>query len=127
MSSEAKTDLKTSDATMVGSTTPPRSSTQSPTTANLTPVRYRIAQQRVEDPVSSPVSPWKPVNIKLIEKRCPRCNLNVYKAEEIVIGDKSWHRICFRCSQCNRSLRQDTAKNEKGSPYCDTCYRYLSV
>ena len=120
-------DMSLLNTTNLRRDTPPRSSQISPTTPNLTPVRHRIAQQKKEKKVSPPVSPWRPTNIKLTEKRCPKCNLNVYKAEEVVMGGTSWHQLCFRCNQCSKSLRPNNAKNEKGLPYCEACYRYTFI
>ena len=120
-------DLSLLNTTNLRSDTPPRSSQFSPTTPNLTPVRQRIAQQKKEKKVSPPVSPWRPTNVKMTEKRCPKCNLNVYKAEEVVMGGMSWHQLCFKCNQCSKSLRPSIAKHEKGLPYCEACYRYTFV
>ncbi|ESN95275.1 hypothetical protein HELRODRAFT_179618 [Helobdella robusta] len=52
-------------------------------------------------------------------KNCGRCNKVVYPAEELKCLDKTWHKMCFKCTECGMQL---TLKNYKGFnklPYCN--------
>ncbi|CRL08220.1 CLUMA_CG020903, isoform C [Clunio marinus] len=35
---------------------------------------------------------------------CPRCGFIVYEAEKMISKSSSWHKRCFNCSECHRSL-----------------------
>ncbi|XP_010071631.1 PREDICTED: cysteine and glycine-rich protein 1 isoform X2 [Pterocles gutturalis] len=47
---------------------------------------------------------------------CPRCGQAVYAAE------KSWHKSCFRCAKCGKSLESTTLADKDGEIYCKGCY-----
>ena len=34
--------------------------------------------------------------------KCKKCGKTVYKAEEIVSEAGIYHKLCFRCSSCNK-------------------------
>ncbi|XP_054473380.1 cysteine and glycine-rich protein 3 isoform X4 [Anoplopoma fimbria] len=48
--------------------------------------------------------------------RCPRCSKAVYAAE------KPWHKTCFRCLLCGKSLDSATVTDKDGELYCKVCY-----
>lgn len=57
-----------------------------------------------------------------MSKKCGKCEKTVYPAEELKCLDKTWHKNCFRCWECNMQL---TMKNYKGFnklPYCNAHY-----
>ncbi|KAJ3615899.1 hypothetical protein Zmor_012212 [Zophobas morio] len=36
--------------------------------------------------------------------KCPRCQSNVYSAEEILGAGQKWHKSCFKCKICDTKL-----------------------
>merc|ERR1712023_565890 len=56
-------------------------------------------------------------------KGCPRCGYEVYAAEQMISKNKIWHRRCFTCGDCSRSL-DSTNLNDgpDGDIYCRACY-----
>jgi len=54
--------------------------------------------------------------------RCPRCNDNVYTAEEIIGAGRSWHTQCFTCKSCKTRLSSTTLSDKDGEIYCTGCY-----
>ncbi|TGZ50378.1 hypothetical protein CRM22_010787 [Opisthorchis felineus] len=40
-------------------------------------------------------------------EKCVRCGKSVYANERMEAGDKIWHRLCFRCSVCDMSLKSE--------------------
>uniref|UniRef100_A0A8B9J411 Cysteine and glycine-rich protein 1 n=1 Tax=Astyanax mexicanus TaxID=7994 RepID=A0A8B9J411_ASTMX len=50
--------------------------------------------------------------------RCPRCSKAVYAAEKIMGAGKPWHKTCFRCLLCGKSLESTTVTDKDGELYC---------
>ncbi|KAJ0056804.1 hypothetical protein NL108_017808, partial [Boleophthalmus pectinirostris] len=50
--------------------------------------------------------------------RCSRCSKAVYAAEKIMGGGKPWHKTCFRCVRCGKSLESTTVTDKDGEIYC---------
>jgi len=34
----------------------------------------------------------------------PKCNQNVYAAEEVPAAGKKWHKMCFKCGMLNKNF-----------------------
>ncbi|XP_052568356.1 cysteine and glycine-rich protein 3 isoform X2 [Psammomys obesus] len=49
-------------------------------------------------------------------EKCPRCGKSVYAAE------KPWHKTCFRCAICGKSLESTNVTDKDGELYCKVCY-----
>uniref|UniRef100_A0A8C3BWZ3 Cysteine and glycine-rich protein 1 n=1 Tax=Cairina moschata TaxID=8855 RepID=A0A8C3BWZ3_CAIMO len=49
---------------------------------------------------------------------CPRCGQAVYAAEKVIGAGKSWHKSCFRCAKCGKSLESTTLADKDGEIYC---------
>ncbi|XP_068176814.1 cysteine and glycine-rich protein 3 [Antennarius striatus] len=54
--------------------------------------------------------------------QCPRCSKAVYAAEKVMGGGKPWHKTCFRCALCGKSLESTTVTDKDGEIYCKVCY-----
>lgn len=57
--------------------------------------------------------------------KCMRCNKSVYMADEVLAAGGKWHKICFKCKECNVSLSSNTVSENKGEVYCDKCHKKL--
>ncbi|KAL0963132.1 hypothetical protein UPYG_G00350150 [Umbra pygmaea] len=55
-------------------------------------------------------------------EKCGRCGESVYAAEKIVGAGKPWHKNCFRCAKCGKSLESTTQTEKDGEIYCKACY-----
>ena len=95
--------------------------------------------------VSKPSPPWK-TNMRsadsaltptsgIAEKaehhpKCPACEKNVYKMEEIVAMSRTWHKACFVCGAnrkdgCKKTLSRDGFLEASNAPYCLNCHKKL--
>lgn len=54
---------------------------------------------------------------------CLRCGFPVYAAEQMISKDRVWHKRCFACVECRKSL-DSTNLNDgpDGEIYCRGCY-----
>ncbi|XP_061391835.1 muscle LIM protein Mlp84B isoform X1 [Musca vetustissima] len=54
---------------------------------------------------------------------CPRCGYAVYAAEQMISKSRIWHKRCFHCADCRKSL-DSTNLNDgpDGDIYCKACY-----
>jgi len=57
--------------------------------------------------------------------RCPRCKKLVYFAEKVVGIGQTYHKACFKCTNCNKSLDSTTLTEHDGNIYCKSCYGRL--
>ncbi|KAE8606105.1 hypothetical protein XENTR_v10010598 [Xenopus tropicalis] len=55
-------------------------------------------------------------------EKCPRCQKSVYAAERVMGGGQPWHKTCFRCAFCGKSLDSTTVTEKDGEIYCKVCY-----
>ncbi|XP_039605394.1 cysteine and glycine-rich protein 3 isoform X2 [Polypterus senegalus] len=55
-------------------------------------------------------------------ERCSRCSKSVYAAERVMGAGKPWHKSCFRCALCGKSLESTTVTDKDGEIYCKVCY-----
>ncbi|XP_021953785.1 muscle LIM protein Mlp84B isoform X1 [Folsomia candida] len=54
---------------------------------------------------------------------CPRCGGAVFEAEKVLAKGRLWHRKCFKCCECNKTLDSINACNGHDKEiYCKTCY-----
>lgn len=54
--------------------------------------------------------------------KCPRCGKTVYDAERAIGSTVPWHKACFRCKGCNKSLDSTNQNTHEGEIYCKNCY-----
>ncbi|CAF1107322.1 unnamed protein product [Didymodactylos carnosus] len=60
---------------------------------------------------------------KVVENaKCPKCNQNVYAAEEVPAAGKKWHKMCFKCGLCKKMLEAMTMAEHDGNVYCKQCF-----
>lgn len=54
---------------------------------------------------------------------CPRCGYAVFAAEQMISKSRIWHKRCFHCADCRKSL-DSTNLNDgpDGDIYCKSCY-----
>lgn len=54
---------------------------------------------------------------------CPRCGYAVFAAEQMISKSRIWHKRCFHCAECRKSL-DSTNLNDgpDGDIYCRACY-----
>jgi hypothetical protein len=110
-----------------------------PLAASTTGTRYGAALmgELRSTPTGSPVRQWGGGT-----PQCPRCNKNVYFAEQVrtlrwsltshfssrLVGiqvkavGKTWHKACLRCSECGTSLDSSRLTERDGAPFCNRCY-----
>ncbi|XP_063989313.1 muscle LIM protein Mlp84B isoform X1 [Diachasmimorpha longicaudata] len=54
---------------------------------------------------------------------CARCGYPVYAAEQMISKDRLWHKRCFSCGSCHRSLDSTNLNDAPdGDIYCRGCY-----
>uniref|UniRef100_A0A3P9K918 Cysteine and glycine-rich protein 1 n=1 Tax=Oryzias latipes TaxID=8090 RepID=A0A3P9K918_ORYLA len=54
--------------------------------------------------------------------KCGRCSKTVYFAEEVLCDGRSFHRSCFLCMVCRKSLDSTTVAVHMEEIYCKACY-----
>ena len=57
---------------------------------------------------------------------CPRCDKNVYFAEEVKGLGNVYHKLCFSCSACRKLLDSGSITEHDGKMYCNSCYRSVT-
>jgi hypothetical protein len=60
-----------------------------------------------------------------INEICKICGKEPYLVERIVAEKSWWHKNCFRCKQCNKSLSLDSYMSHEGIIYCKPHHREL--
>ncbi|CAD7087899.1 unnamed protein product [Hermetia illucens] len=65
----------------------------------------------------------RPFNGPKSQNGCPRCGFAVYAAEQMISKSRIWHKRCFHCADCRKSL-DSTNLNDgpDGDIYCRSCY-----
>ncbi|KAK9297150.1 hypothetical protein QLX08_009028 [Tetragonisca angustula] len=58
---------------------------------------------------------------------CPRCNREVFFAEEKLALGKVWHTFCFSCRNCRKLLNNCNVVTHLGELFCKSCYVRLST
>jgi len=68
-----------------------------------------------------------PVKAPVVEvnKLCKICGKEPYQVERLVAEKSWWHKNCFRCTECNKTLTLDTYASHQGVIYCKPHQRDL--
>lgn len=54
---------------------------------------------------------------------CPRCGGAVFAAEQMLSKGREWHRKCFKCKDCTKTLDSiNSCDGPDKDIYCNTCY-----
>mmetsp|Transcript_8131 Transcript_8131/g.22996 ORF Transcript_8131/g.22996 Transcript_8131/m.22996 type:complete len:135 (-) Transcript_8131:54-458(-) len=56
---------------------------------------------------------------------CSVCEKQIYSSDLRRAIGKSFHRWCFRCTQCNTSLTLGRERAHEGKAYCVRCHQSL--
>lgn len=100
------------------------SQTVSSSDLNSLPILTRTTQFNradVDPELSSLLTRKQPRFIPQAPK-CDKCNKSVYKAEEIRAANKTFHKLCFKCNNCNKLLEPSLITEHQGDLYCKNCY-----
>ena len=46
--------------------------------------------------------------------KCARCGKTVYFAEQVFGCGKKWHKQCFKCVACNKTVNSSTMRDKDG-------------
>lgn len=46
--------------------------------------------------------------------KCARCGKTVYFAEQVFGAGKKWHKQCFKCVECNKSVSSSSLRDKDG-------------
>lgn len=57
----------------------------------------------------------------------PGCGKTVYATELLVFHGKPYHKLCFKCTDCDHSIPWGTQLERDDKPYCKACYQKLPV
>ncbi|PAA88888.1 hypothetical protein BOX15_Mlig003044g1 [Macrostomum lignano] len=60
-------------------------------------------------------------------EKCVRCTKSVYAAERMEAGGRIWHKMCFRCKECDMKLNLNNYAQNEGTLYCKTHYNKMVV
>ncbi len=53
---------------------------------------------------------------------CPKCNKKVYFAEQVKGAGATYHKLCFKCTTCNKMLDSSLCADKDNALYCKSCY-----
>lgn len=56
---------------------------------------------------------------------CPRCGKRVYFAEQVLAVGRKWHKPCFSCFECHKTIDVMSARDHDQELYCKTCHGRL--
>lgn len=59
------------------------------------------------------------------ESKCARCGKTVYFAEQVFGAGKKWHKLCFKCAACNKTVNSSNMRDKDGELYCGSCHTRL--
>ena len=54
--------------------------------------------------------------------KCPVCGKSVYAAEQMLAAGGTYHKQCFKCTECNKWLDSSTCCDSGGTLFCKACY-----
>ena len=54
--------------------------------------------------------------------KCGKCGKSVYMNEEVKFNQVSWHKVCFKCTTCSKTLDLGSCADHAGKVYCKACH-----
>ncbi|GFN96186.1 cysteine and glycine-rich protein [Plakobranchus ocellatus] len=68
-------------------------------------------------------APAKPASsAPAMGNQCGRCGKAVYHAEKAIGTNMPWHKSCFKCKDCNKSLDSSNMATHEYEIYCKGCH-----
>ncbi|KAJ2957972.1 hypothetical protein NQZ79_g6408 [Umbelopsis isabellina] len=64
----------------------------------------------------------KKLNMQISGDLCAKCNKPVYAAELVLGASKKYHKMCLRCSTCNKLLDSSNMVDKDFTIYCRPCH-----
>lgn len=65
------------------------------------------------------------LNLGQTNAKCARCGKTVYFAEQVFGCGKKWHKQCFKCVACSKTVNSSTMRDKDGELYCASCHTRL--
>ncbi|EDO50008.1 predicted protein [Nematostella vectensis] len=59
------------------------------------------------------------------QEKCEVCNKTVYPMERLAADKKVYHKFCFKCNECNNTLRLGNYAALQGKVYCKPHFKQL--
>lgn len=59
-------------------------------------------------------------------KSCDVCKKTAYPIEAVREGDRTWHKLCFRCSVCKGTLTLKNFKTKGGALFCSQVQQFVT-
>lgn len=56
---------------------------------------------------------------------CAKCKKTVGFAEKVSALGEAWHKQCFTCEECNKTLNTSNFSDKGGHVYCNGCHSKL--
>jgi DNA-directed RNA polymerase subunit RPC12/RpoP len=82
----------------------------------ISPILALLSPKRVLPPL--PERPNPTVNGMLHACGCPWCGERVYMAERLLCFGREWHKNCFKCMDCSKTLTLGMQLDHAKKPYC---------
>eukprot|EP01132_Coremiostelium_polycephalum_P005053 gene5053-6290_t len=54
--------------------------------------------------------------------KCPKCGKGLVEGQLVKAGNKTWHKSCFSCTTCNKSIGNGDGFIKFSKPYCRDCF-----
>jgi len=78
-------------------------------------------EQRQSSPMGNK-STGKPLVFKVQSVKCQICEESVYPLEKLEVEKLTFHKTCFRCCKCKKTLSLGNFKKSDNNIYCSTHY-----
>ncbi len=59
---------------------------------------------------------------QMADPECPTCGKKVFFNERFNVLNKTYHKRCFKCTKCSKTLELGKHVDNGGEPYCQSCH-----